>query len=296
MPFILLAVGVAVDVVLLLLGRADIRQPLSGVFGMLILGQFLTATGWIVIGDRAIKATLVVVVVGLLGQGLSSLSYGANGGQQHQGAITGVFYAGVYATIVNLPLLVARIRGWRMRLADKSLAAKSAGVAIRLYQISIREIMVYMLLVGLMGAIWSATRPEPPPGGSMEWNGNRFALQMYFAGAILLAFAPWSIWAAFCWLRPIHGGLMAMVATGCWGIVCLRLLDLDWTSTGLFLVPSLTMIVHLLTLQIAGYHWERRPDPPSTAPPDPGPDWDDAELWSKLGRPGEVKDSETARE
>jgi hypothetical protein len=286
MPFILLAVGLAVDVVLFLVGAADIKHPLTGVFEMLMFGQFLMATGWIVVGDRALKTTLAVVVIGLLGQGLSSLSRGATITNSVTGAITGAFYIGVYAAIVNLPLLLARLGGGRMRLIEKTHGAKSAGAPVPVYQISIREIMVYMVLVGVMGAVWSATRPAPLPSGAIEWNGNRIALHMFFVGAILLVFAPWSIWAAFCWLRPIHGGPMAMVATCCWGMACLRLLELSWSWTGLFLISSLTMIVHLLTLQIAGYRWVRERDLPSTAPPDPGPDWDNAELWSRLGPPG----------
>ena len=268
MPIILLVFWLAIDGTLLIIGWG--WQHLLLTLLALLCGQFIVATGCITLGEQGIKTTTTAVLAAVLATLLlATVSESYSGiigwrvALQRAFNITlyTTFFFSIYAVIFNLPLVVARIRGWRFCFDPKPQAA-----AIPAYQISIREILAYTTLVAAVAAVWASTSQPPIQANSLNRSQDTVATLMI--AAILVAFPiPWSIWTIFCWVRPFHAGLVASVVSCLWGVVIVRVL-VTWPNGGpdaevillkMVLIPSGVMIVHMLLLQSAGFRWKRHP-------------------------------------
>ena len=238
MPIYLLAVWLAVDAVQLGLALANAHWYYGGprygvVLAALVLGQLAALTGWIILGEEGIKSTFAGLATGVI-------VYGAVAGSDF---VTGVFEAFVSCAlsggVLGLPLLVARLGGWRFRFD-----AAPPPDAWPHYQFSLREILASMLFVGLIAGMWSVTRSW----GAEHWTGPG-SLGPALVGMLLLAFpVPWSIWMAFR-LRPLQATLVSLAVVVLWCVVFIRFMNPGWP----YMVMPATLIVHLLALRLAGF-------------------------------------------
>jgi hypothetical protein len=156
----------------------------------------------------------------------------------------------IYGGMLNLPLVIARSYEW-----DFSFDPRPKRDAVPFYQISLREIMLYTLLVAVVAGLWSATRPTstPDPPWLIEHvEGGAFLVMFLFALPI-----PWSIWAAFAWARPVHGALVAVLVISFWSVLCVRLVGVDPYFAPYMLIPPGVQTIHLLALQLAGFRFTR---------------------------------------
>jgi len=244
---------------------------------LLVWGQFLALSGWIAIGDCYIQGTFVGLFVLTALIGLGSASWLA------------ILYLPLlaaqmllYGVCLNLPLIIMAAKGRWLHFSVISMAEDRPA-----YQFSIREIMLYTVLVAGIAAAWgwslrSTSVKDLPRQDELLALGSVIGL---------LAFPiPWSIWAAFGWARPLHSVLISLLIACFWGALCTRLLG-DPIVMLYALLPSAVLIVHLSLLQVAGFRFAKD-EPVTPAPPDRGPDWENAELWKKFGRPGTQQTSD----
>jgi hypothetical protein len=260
LPLLMLGAWVLFDCLLAALCWSFNNGTLAIFLFLVIWGQFIVLTGWVVVGQYGIKVTTLGALAGLVICGaLAENERGA-----WYGAIGLTVYGLVYAIILNLPLAAARGFGWRFCLIPQS-----RNDTIRLYQISIRDILVFTVLIGIVGAVWNATSPPPPPpstddGWAAMRQGLGEALRRAFLIGIVLAFpVPWSIWGIFCWLRPVHAAMACLVVSGLWGVFAVRIAGVEppHSPLGVFLlvlVPPGVMLAHIFTLQWRGFRWQHR--------------------------------------
>lgn len=299
MPIVLLVFWLALDGTLLIIGWGS--QHLFLTLALLFYGQFIVATGLITLGEQGIKTTITAVLAAFLATALLATVSESHFGKigwcvALQRAFIMTFYTtfffSLYAVILNLPLVVARIRRWRFCFDPKPQAD-----AIQAYQFTIREILSCTTLVAAVAAVWAGTSQSPILANPL--NGSQDPVANLMITAILVAFPiPWSIWTIFFWVRPFHAGLVAIVVTCLWGVVMVRVLG-TWPNGAsdapvfllkIVLIPPGVMIVHMLLLQSAGLRWKRHPA--QSAPTsdsvmkDKGPDWQNDDLWRRYGRPG----------
>jgi len=300
MPIILLVLWLALDGTLMIVRwewQHGLPQPkpswtsnLSLVLALLIYGQFIITTGWITVGEQGIKTTITAVLAAVLATVLAPRIFGVIG---WRGALQSTFiatlFSSIYAVILNLPLVIARIRGWRFCFDSKPQAD-----TIPAYQISIREMLVFTTLVAVVAAVWAGTNQPPRIANSVNSSLHPVAWDVAFIISMFVAISvPWSIWAIFCWVRPFYAGLVAIIVACLWGVVFVRMLgtfaragtDAEVFLLILALISPGVMIAHLLLLQIVGFRWKRKPDENSVIT-DKGPDWQNDELWRRYGRPG----------
>jgi hypothetical protein len=238
MPTYLLAVWLAVDAVLLGLVLANAPWYYGGrqyeaVLAALVLGQFAALAGWIILGEEGIKTTFAGLATGMI-------VYGAVAGSDFVSRVFEAFvFCALSGAVLGLPLLVARLGGWRFRFdADRP------SDALPPYQFSLREILASMLFVGLIAGMWSVTRSW----GAEHWTGPA-ALGPALVGMLLMAFpVPWSIWMAFR-LRPLQATLVSLAVVVLWCVVFIRLMRPGWP----YVVMPATLIAHLLALRLAGF-------------------------------------------
>lgn len=275
LPGALLVAWLALDAVVFWLCAAwtlDLLPYLE----MLLLGQFLATSGWAVAGEGWNKSSaayaaclpifgvLAAVVLGLLPWDVGLLKW----------LVGSVLFTTTYGLLLNLPLVLARVLGWRFRWHAQPLDRRA------FYQFSLSQFLVYTALVALIAASWAATRPSPVPataaatkaaprpvprpGGAIMPIGamnvpaglGRFDREQHLAFVLIGFPIPWMLWAVFAYGSPLHAGPLAAALTGFWGVVLGGVLGFGWT-TGLLLVPAATLIVHLQALRIAGFGWER---------------------------------------
>ena len=244
MPVYLVLAWTVLDVVLGLGGMVLMgRRATEHILFPVVWGQFLAATGWIALGNRGQVAAFLCgiawfVLLALVGNGLSStkvISF-------LLGALVGV---AIYAWFLMVPLLLVCLRGFQFDYAPKRPADEPP-----FYQVSLRGMMAYTLLVAIVCAAWSAALASPSKTESPAMAGILFTLIVPFL-------LPWSVWLCFCWVRPLHGGIVALLVSGLWGGILAGLINRSQNSLLFALIPSCVLIVHLLALQLAGFRFRR---------------------------------------
>jgi len=244
MPVYLVLAWTVFDVLIWVVGVVLVgRHRLADLLTPIVWGQFLAATGWIALGNQGRSAALLcgvawfalLVLVGNPSIGIKDIGF----------LLQGLLAVVVYGWFLMVPLLLVRLQGFQFDFAPKRPADQPP-----FYQLSLRRMMAYTLLVAIVSAAWSAALAGPSKTLSSAVAGILLGLTVLFL-------VPWSVWVCFCWVRPLHSGIVALLVTGLWGAIMARLIDKLHDSLLVAIVPSSVLIVHLLALQLAGFRFRR---------------------------------------
>jgi hypothetical protein len=236
MPIVLLLAWLAVDAVVYWAAESVDRLVFGGILNAILYCQIVVLVGWLLIGREGWKTT----AVGAIFLGTIRFSPSVTIGEI------------ILLVVMVLPLLIGRLAGWRFKFVESPSDSHA-----RLFQVTLREILIFMTVVALLAAAWKALGSDGRGNGTEDWPA--FALQ---ALVDLLYVALFTTWMAILWLRPPYAVATMIVAqlAGClvltWAFEApdVRLLGLSalWLGVG----PAV-LIAHMTALQWAGFRWVR---------------------------------------
>jgi hypothetical protein len=248
MPIWLLLAWLAVDTAVFAMGTIFSSDTAQVALVLLIYGQFLVLCGWLVIGSEGIKTTAA-----MLG-GTALLGLVVNFASSEQ-PVTAVSVSLLYLVAMNLPLIVARLAGFRFWFFETPPISR-----IGLFQIRLREIFIYTTVIAVLAALWQGA--EPLTEGDGLWESLRVGLTiLIYVIVVVVYLSPWIVWLLILTCRPVHAiGLSLVMLLG--GAVILARIANESSSFAvgfgvMAAIAPAAMLMHMTFLQCAGFQFAR---------------------------------------